>query len=332
MYIWYCVGGVGMVVKMQVRSCLAKDYAVAFDYLADDFFRGLRELRFRVDKPIILEHESGEFYLSPLGLTQEVRRAIRASYVGIGESVELICNHSAYAYEGELAAGYVTIAGGHRVGITGRAIVEGGKVRGLRNVSGLSFRIAREAKGCANDVVMEIVKGHEVLHSMVISPPGYGKTTLLRDIVRQLSDGSLKVGLGGVAVGLVDERSEVAGCYLGTPQNDVGLRTDVLDACPKAEGMVMLLRSMSPRVVAVDEVGSEEDAMAIAEAANAGVTVICTAHGRCVDDIWKRPRLKGLKDIFDRYVVLDGIGSYRVVDKEGNVLRCTALKHTKEGT
>ena len=120
---------------------------------------------------------------------------------------------------------------------------------------------------------------------MIISPPQCGKTTLLRDIIRQISDGNTTLGLRGHKVGVVDERSELAGCYKGVPQNDIGLRTDVLDGCPKAKGMIMLIRSMSPNIIATDEVGTREDIFAIEEALNAGIKIITTVHGKNLEEV-----------------------------------------------
>ena len=306
-----------MSTKDEILGCLAREYANRLVRFGNDFFEGLREVRLRVDRPIALLHSSGEYFLSDSGLVRGATGGGRlvASAEGIAQCVELLCNHSPHAYENELAAGFITIAGGHRVGLVGRAILEGGRIRGLRNIGGLSVRVAHELPGCADGLADAIIEGARVLSTLLVSGPGLGKTTLLRDIVRQLSE-------AGMAVGLVDERSELAACYRGIPQNDVGLRTDVLDACPKAEGMMMLLRNMSPAVIAADEIGRVEDAAAIAEAANSGVGVVCTAHGHsaAVEDVWRRPGLRGLEGIFERYVVLDGIGDFRLLDRQGSVL------------
>ena len=222
--------------------------------------------------------------------------------------------------------------------MVGQAVVEGGRVKTLKNVSALNFRICREITGVADRLMPLLVDGknRRVYHTLLVSPPQGGKTTLLRDIVRQLSDGVSSLGFPGVNVGLVDERSEVAGCYGGVPQLDVGQRTDVLDRCPKAEGMLMLLRSMSPAVVAADEIGRGEDALAIDDLLNAGIALLTTVHGRSVSEIKLRPVIQGLVDrkVFERFVVLGrsrGPGTIEaVLDSSGNNLwwgegkRCTS--------
>jgi len=249
----------------------------------DEFVKKVTEIRFRVGKPIIVYAHGHEKILSHNASPQLVKKTL-----------ELISGYSLYAWEDELRAGFITLPGGCRVGLCGKAVVEDEKIKTLTNISGINMRIKHEIKGCAN-AVLRIIKN--VGHTVIISPPGCGKTTLLRDLARQVSD-------GGKTVGIVDERSEIAGCYMGVPVNDVGLRTDVLDRCPKAKGMVMLLRSMSPEVIVADEIGGERDINAIEEIVNAGVKIICTVHGNGTHDIVESKSLKRLAGLFDHYIVL----------------------------
>jgi stage III sporulation protein AA len=222
-------------------------------------------------------------------------------------TLSLVSQGSVYALEEEFRQGFVTLPGGHRVGLVGRALLEGGRVRTITHVAGLNFRLSREVRGVARPLVERVVPSSgRPLSTLIVSPPGCGKTTALRDLVRLLSDGVPEIGLRGFRVGLVDERSEVAACYEGVPQRDVGLRTDVLDACPKADGVVLLLRAMSPEIIAADEVGRPEDVRALGEAACAGAAVIATAHGSSLDDLAGRPMLGEMvrSGLFQVYVIL----------------------------
>ena len=208
----------------------------------------LQEIRLRTDRPLLLICGGKERIIhdqrdGPYIVTRE----------DIKEMIQYVSNYSLYAYEHEMRQGFITIEGGHRVGMAGQTILEDGRVKNLRYVSSVNLRISHEIKDCADPVFPYLVSGHKVCHTLIVSPPRCGKTTLLRDVIRQISDGNRWIC--GMAVGVVDERSEIGGCYMGVPQNQLGDRTDILDCCPKAEGMMMLIRSMGPQVIAVDEIG-----------------------------------------------------------------------------
>lgn len=276
----------------------------------------LEEIRLRQNRPLVLGLTSGDSYLGPNGEpTDNPLRAYLVTEDDIKRVTRMVSNSSLYALEEELKNGYVTLPGGHRVGITGKVVVEAGKVKTIKYISGFNIRISREVKGIAQNILPHILDGREnVRHTLILSPPRCGKTTLLRDMVRLLSNGVPELNFPGVTVGLVDERSELAGCYRGIPQRDVGLKTDVLDGCPKAEGMMMLLRAMAPQVLATDEIGKQEDIRALEEVINAGVTVLTTVHGSSLEEIARRPALKyllGLK-VIERFIILGrsrGVGT-----------------------
>lgn len=238
------------------------------------------------------------------------------------ETLEYVSGYSLYAYEDEIRQGYMSVQGGHRVGVTGKVILDGDQIRGMKYISCINLRLAHEIRGCADPVMGYIRKENWTAHTLLISPPRCGKTTLLRDMIRQLSNGFGKIP--GVTVGVVDERSELAGCYQGIPQNDLGIRTDVLDGCPKAHGMQMLIRSMSPSVVAVDELGREEDFKAVESVIYSGCKLIATAHGASLEEIFSTPffgRLRKMK-VFERYILLgkeQRAGMIRgIYDERGN--------------
>lgn len=206
---------------------------------------------------------------------------------------------SYYAYEEDIAKGFITIDGGHRVGLCGKAVVENGRITMLRDISSLNIRYSREIPGCSDNLMPYITGPQgELSNLLIVSPPGCGKTTLLRDIARNLSQRNYKVGI-------CDERSEIAGMSAGVSPYTFGAMVDVLDGCPKAQGMTMLVRAMSPQVVITDEIGKKEDAEAIKGCISSGVRVITTIHGAAVSDLEKTDIWETIEHhIFDYLIFL----------------------------
>jgi len=262
-------------------------------------FSNLQEIRLRTGQPLRLLYKNEEMTLPRKGgaVHTVTREEIR-------ETMEYISHYSLYAYENELKQGFLTIEGGHRAGVAGKVIVEQGKIKNIQYISSINIRMSHEVLGCAGRILPFITKNRQVCHTLIISAPRCGKTTLIRDLVRQISDGNEFVK--GCTVGVVDERSELGGCYLGVAQNHLGSRTDVLDCCPKAEGMIMLIRSMAPQVIAVDEIGTQEDIHAIEYAMQCGCRMIASVHGASMEEAKNKPVLGELirKKRFERYVVL----------------------------
>ena len=263
------------------------------------------EIRLRVNAPLIVIYQGKEYFLTLEGeLTREEAKAYHVQTEDLKEMLEYISGYSIYAFEEEIRQGFLTIVGGHRVGIAGKTILDGNKIKSLKYISYINLRLSHQIKGCASPILPYIIKNRQICHTLIISPPRCGKTTLLRDLIRQVSNGNRY--MPGVSVGVVDERSEIAGSYQGIPQNDLGIRTDVLDCCPKAEGMMMLIRSMSPEVVAVDELGDYEDIHAIESVIHCGCKLFATVHGSSIEDIKRKPLLQRLmqEKVFERYIVL----------------------------
>lgn len=249
-----------------------------------------------------------------------------------GELLQKIGRYSLYALEEELRRGYITIQGGHRIGLAGHVITENGHVLRLRDVTFFNIRLARQKIGAALPLVPYLYKKGRWQSLLIVGAPQTGKTTLLRDLARIISEGLSERYIAAQKTGIVDERSEIAGCVAGIPQNRIGDRTDVLDACPKAEGMMMMIRSMSPDVLIVDEIGRRDDTEALFEALNAGVTVMATAHGLTIEQLNSRPSLGSLieSQLFERYVILSrfnrtgGTGCrFTVCDKLGRSMAST---------
>lgn len=247
------------------------------------------ELRLRAGQPPAISLPEGEKPFMP------GRSVVPRDLDALLETATRASAHTALA---AVAAGFVTVKGGCRVGLCGEASLRDGQVSGLRRLSSVSVRIPRQAKGCADGVYPALTAGG-FRDTLVLSPPGAGKTTLLRELVRRLSE-------GGSRVALADERGEVAGVWEGEPMLDVGPRTDIVTGAPKQQAAMMLLRAMTPDILAMDEITSPEDVEAVAAAAGCGVRLLATAHARGVDELWRRPvyaRLLAL-EIFTRFVTI----------------------------
>ncbi len=279
-------------------------------------FENLQEIRLRAGKPLLLMYKGRELIPEHAQDKQYI-----VSKEEIEELIEYISCYSLYAFEEEMKQGFLTIGGGHRVGLAGQAIVEQGAVRNLRYITSVNIRMSHEIRGCADKIFPYITQRRRPLHTLLVSPPGCGKTTLLRDMIRQMSDGNQY--MKAMTVGVVDERSEIAGCCHGVAQNDLGIRTDVLDSCPKAEGMLMMIRSMRPEVLAVDEIGEAEDIQAVSYAMHCGCRMLATAHAQSMEELWKKPVFSQMieQKRFERYVILKERGEIdHVYDCNGRVM------------
>lgn len=267
----------------------------------------VKELRIRRNGPVQILKENRSLYLTENGgYTENAIQGVRLTEREFTELFSHICRHSIYAFEEELSRGYISVEGGHRIGVVGQTVWNGKEVKGMKYFTALNIRIAHEIKGVADKLLPHIYAGDELKSTLIISPPGSGKTTLLRDLVRKISNGSREHE--PMNISLIDERSEIASCYLGMPQNDVGMHTDILDACPKAVGMLMTLRTMAPQVIAVDELGGEEDYHAMQQAFYLGCKMLATVHGNSYNTLLSNPHMKNMlgHGRFERIIILKG--------------------------
>jgi len=273
--------------------------------------RYVQEIRLRANRPVIIFRQQAgtciytECYLTKDGEWEsDVRNAFCISTYELEELLNHLCNYSVYAYEEEIRQGYLTLPGGHRVGLAGQVVWDKDAIKTMKYIHFMNIRIAHEIKGVSEKVMPYLYENGRFQNTLIISPPGCGKTTMLRDIIRNVSDGN--VYGKGQTVGVVDERSEIAGMYQGLPENDVGERTDVLDACPKVYGMMLLIRALSPKVIAVDELGSMEDIEALERTIHCGCRILATIHGDSIETVRTKRFMRHITEdkVFEKYILL----------------------------
>lgn len=247
----------------------------------------------------------------------EFKTGIEATPKIILEILLNVSKKSIYAIQRDINNGFVVIRGGHRIGICGEVVYQDGKIKNIKNICSLNIRIARQIYGCADSVLPLIICNGIFQNTLIVSEPGCGKTTLLRDIIRQVSNGVETLGLSPQNVSLIDERGELASCFEGVPSLDVGKRTDVMSNVEKASGISMVIRSMAPDIVATDEIGSKEDIEAINTALLSGVKVLFTMHGKGIDSITKNENMKELidKKAFSKIIILSSGKIPGIVEK-----------------
>lgn len=280
-----------------IKEILEKEITEVNDFV--------EEIRIRANKPIIIKFNKKEKIIKYFVSSEEILKTL-----------QLVCENSIYSYQHQIADGFVTIVGGHRVGVAGSCVIENGKVININYINSLNFRIARKILGASEELLKYIlnIEKNTVKNTLIVSTPGAGKTTILKDIVKQISSGIKEFNFEALNTGIVDERGEIAALYKGIPQNDIGIKVDVIDNVSKGIGMKMLVRSMAPQVIIADEIGTMEDVDAINYAICSGCKGIFTAHGDCIEDLYLNKFIKELiiGHVFEIIIFLDS-------NKKGNI-------------
>lgn len=261
--------------------------------------QGINEIRLRTGKHLILKFSSREIVTEYIVSKEDILNILLS-----------ISKNSIYSIQNDINNGFLTIKGGHRVGVTGEVVLEEDKIKNIKNISSMNIRIAREIKGAASKLINYVVNGSSINNTLIVSPPGCGKTTMLRDLIRQISN-------SGRNIALIDERGEIASMFDGQPMLDVGLRTDVMSFCFKHKGITLVTRSMGPDVIATDEIGSKEDIEAIRNATLTGVSLLFTMHGKNINDLKKnKEAMKMINDgYFDVIVFLSNRNGAGTIEK-----------------
>lgn len=283
---------------------------------------GLEEIRVRIGWPVELIYGNHNEWLG--NYDSMIDRKC------LDEMLNYITGYSIYAMDEEIKQGYITFSGGHRIGITGHATYEtlrdskDLRITSIVDIGGLNIRIAHERKGCAKRIVPYLRKGEGIYNTLIFAAPGVGKTTYLRDIIRILSEGDEEHS--GLKISVIDERSEIAACVDGKPQNDLGKRTDVLDACPKELGMKMVLRTMSPDVIAVDELGKENEFMLLEQMQCSGVKLLGSIHAGDMDEVLRNPMIRSaiksgsIERLVELRKLYNGSRTFCIYDANGKLM------------
>ena len=277
-------------IQLEILNYFPNYIREKFIHIPEKEWENVKEIRIRNGKPIIISSFNKEIVIDYIASSEDILRL-----------VENFSENSLYKVQNEINEGFITIKGGHRIGLSGTGVIENGKIKNIKYISSLNIRIAREVLGCSNNLLDSLCgePSGSIENTIIISPPGCGKTTILRDMIRNLSNG-YKTFFPKV-IGVVDERNEISATYLGQAQNDLGIRTDVMSSCQKTIGMRLMIRSMGIDIVATDEIGTNEDVDSIGQAIVSGVNLLVTSHGNSLEDI---PKELNERKVFKNVVIL----------------------------
>lgn len=271
--------------------------------IPDKIKNNIQEICIRINSSIIIFTQNKSYFVGKNGeITPEDPKSLLISQNDILETMKILCNFSIYSYQNQIKEGFITLKGGHRVGISGTAVINNNEIINISDISSINFRISREVLGCSDRIFDKF--GLDIGGTLIIGPPSSGKTTILRDMARRLSTSFEADKL--IKVSIIDERREIAASYQGVPQRDIGF-SDVLSGFPKAEGIIRAIRTLSPKIIICDEIGGVEDAEAIKKSLNSGVGIIASIHAKSTDEMANSFRIKNIlsSGAIKRAVLLD---------------------------
>lgn len=276
---------------------------------SEDILNTVYELRIRINCPIFLKSSTGDYFISYGKISKSYTDDFYKINKGdIASTIAALTSNSIHAYEKEIEKAFLTIEGGHRVGLSGDCLYEKNEFKGFKNITSLNIRIARDFINCSNKIIKYIVKNsNSIYNTLIAGIPLSGKTTCIRDLARNLSDGFSNPQFNACDISVIDERGEIAAIHNGVPQFYLGSRTDILSYCMKKEGFSISIRSLAPRIIISDELGSAEDFDIIQYALKSGVSIISTAHASCVEDLFKNIYIKNIliSGFIERIIVLN---------------------------
>ena len=277
----------------ELKTYLPKDVFESLSHFSDEKLQSIQEIRLRLGRLCSVSIGSKNEIL----INYQTGKALCQDEFQMQSCFKRICENSLYKYESEIKSGYITIAGGYRVGFSGSRTENGL----IKDISSINIRLSRNVKDAAKEIFPYLMENQNIYSSLIVSLPCAGKTTILTAVARKFSEIRKRVVI-------IDERGEIAATHHGIPQKDVGSMCDVLNNYPKGEGMMIALRSLSPQVLICDEIGSKEDVSAMLQAMNAGIPVIASAHAADPIQLMGRPQIRYLIENggIERFFFLEG--------------------------
>ncbi len=300
---------------LKAISVLPLEIYEVLSKIPEDLSFKITAVRIRVDKPVVLEAGASQYFVTRYGQIITINRCdtLSLNRDEVCDCYLSVCEYSIHSYSDDIKKGFITVNGGHRVGICGSAVMKNGEISTVIDITSLSIRIARQIVGIGDSFVQRVFDSG-LCSTLIIGEPSSGKTTLLRDVTRILGSGKFTQCK---SVSVIDERGEIAGVFSGRILNDLGIKSDVLDGYPKPQGIEIATRTLSPDIIVCDELGCQQEITAITNAVNCGVKFIASCHAKNIDELLNKDTIKKLlkSGVFDKIVVLGSKENPGLIEK-----------------